>query len=79
MNVEFVDRKGVSHQIRGKIGDNVLFLAHRYGIELEGQRALSTRAPHSLTGACEASVACSTCHVYVSDAHFDKLESPSEK
>ena len=36
-------------QVAGKVGDNVLYLAHRHHIELEG--------------ACEASLACSTCHV----------------
>nr|CAG4645893.1 EOG090X0GMO [Lynceus sp. MCZ IZ 141354] len=41
-----------------------MYLAHRYGIELEG--------------ACEASLACSTCHVYVDDEHFDKLPEPVE-
>lgn len=30
-------------------------------------------------GACEASLACSTCQVYVSDAHFDKLPEPEER
>ena len=36
VNVTFIDRKQCSHSIRGKIGDNVLYLAKRYGIELEG-------------------------------------------
>ena len=27
----------------------------------------------SLEGACEASLACSTCHVIVNEEHFDKL------
>eukprot|EP01052_Picozoa_sp_SAG31_P027728 SAG31_NODE_2618_length_5366_cov_2.137650_7_plen_152_part_00 len=36
-------------QVAGKVGDNILYLAHRHHIELEG--------------ACEASLACSTCHV----------------
>jgi len=31
------------------------------------------------TGACEASLACSTCHVYVKDEYFDKLPEPDEK
>lgn len=51
--------------MRGKVGDNVLYLAHRYGVELEG--------------ACEASLACSTCHVYVSEPHFDMLPEPKEE
>ncbi|KHJ77736.1 2Fe-2S ferredoxin family protein [Oesophagostomum dentatum] len=42
-----------------------MYLAHRYGIELEG--------------ACEASCACSTCHVYVDDKYLDKLDEPKEE
>lgn len=30
-------------------------------------------------GACEASLACSTCHVYVDEAYFDLLPEPDEK
>ncbi|KAL3309536.1 Ferredoxin-2, mitochondrial, partial [Cichlidogyrus casuarinus] len=29
-------------------------------------------------GACEAALACSTCHVYVDYDHFDKLPEPLE-
>ena len=36
MNVIFIDRDGNEHNIKGKIGDNLLYLAHRYGIEMEG-------------------------------------------
>ena len=32
----FIDRDGEVHKVRGKVGDNVLYLAHRYDIELEG-------------------------------------------
>ena len=31
------------------------------------------------TGACEASLACSTCHVYVDHDYYDKLPEPEEK
>ncbi|KAF6306549.1 hypothetical protein mRhiFer1_008650 [Rhinolophus ferrumequinum] len=30
-------------------------------------------------GACEASLACSTCHVYVSEDHLDLLPPPDER
>lgn len=30
-------------------------------------------------GACEASLACSTCHVYVKEEYFDQLPEPDEK
>ncbi|XP_061168081.1 adrenodoxin-like protein 1, mitochondrial [Saccostrea echinata] len=65
VNITFIDKTGTPIPIKGKIGDNVLYLAHRYGIELEG--------------ACEASLACSTCHVYVQDEYFDKLPEPVEE
>jgi len=30
-------------------------------------------------GACEASLACSTCHVYVREDYLEKLSEPEEK
>jgi len=65
VNVTFIDKNGKKFAIRGKVGDNVLYLAHRYGIEMEG--------------ACEASLACTTCHVYVHHDYIDKLPIPEEK
>ncbi|XP_047435498.1 ferredoxin-2, mitochondrial [Mugil cephalus] len=65
VNVVYIDRSGQRIPVKAKVGDNVLYLAHKHGIELEG--------------ACEASLACSTCHVYVSAAHFDKLPEPEER
>ncbi|XP_029951005.1 ferredoxin-2, mitochondrial [Salarias fasciatus] len=65
VNVVYIDRSGQRIPVKAKVGDNVLYLAHKHGIDLEG--------------ACEASLACSTCHVYVSDGHFDKLPEPEER
>ncbi|XP_064331675.1 ferredoxin-2, mitochondrial [Phalacrocorax carbo] len=65
VNVVFVDRTGRHVPVRGRVGDNVLHLAQRHGLELEG--------------ACEASLACSTCHVYVSAPHLDRLPPPDER
>ncbi|KAF6093745.1 hypothetical protein HJG60_005052 [Phyllostomus discolor] len=65
VNVVFVDRSGQRIPVRGRVGDNVLHLAQRHGVDLEG--------------ACEASLACSTCHVYVSEDHLDLLPSPDER
>ena len=48
-----------------KTGESVLAVAHRNGIDLEG--------------ACEGSLACSTCHVYLEDPWFDKLEEISDE
>ncbi|KAK5973059.1 Adrenodoxin mitochondrial [Trichostrongylus colubriformis] len=65
VNVTYVLRDGTKKHIRGKVGDNVMYLAHRYGIEMEG--------------ACEASLACSTCHCYIDEPHFDRLDEPKEE
>uniref|UniRef100_A0A8R1HWX2 2Fe-2S ferredoxin-type domain-containing protein n=1 Tax=Caenorhabditis japonica TaxID=281687 RepID=A0A8R1HWX2_CAEJA len=64
VNITYVLRDGTERKIRGKVGDNVMFLAHRYDIEMEG--------------ACEGSLACSTCHVYVEPEFMDKLPEPLE-
>ena len=45
-------------------GLSVLEAAHKNGIDLEG--------------ACEGSLACSTCHVVLDEDWFDKLDEPSE-
>lgn len=37
VNITFIDKEGKERPVRGKVGDNVLYLAHRYGIELEGE------------------------------------------
>ena len=51
----YVDKDGSRFPVAGAVGDNCLYLAHRNGINLEG--------------ACEASLACSTCHVILSCAN----------
>ncbi|GFR90930.1 adrenodoxin-like protein, mitochondrial [Elysia marginata] len=65
VNITYITRDGERIPVRGKVGDNVMYLAHRHNIEIEG--------------ACEASLACSTCHVYVKDEYYDKLPEPDEK
>ncbi|XP_029436647.1 ferredoxin-2, mitochondrial isoform X2 [Rhinatrema bivittatum] len=65
VNVVFIDRSGQRIPVRGKVGDNVLYLAHQHEIDLEG--------------ACEASLACSTCHVYVSEGFLEHLPDPDER
>ncbi|OQR70346.1 adrenodoxin protein, partial [Tropilaelaps mercedesae] len=32
-----------------------------------------------MEGACDASLACTTCHVYVHGDHFDKIPEATEK
>ena len=59
VNVVYVDKDGTRTEVAGAVGDNCLYLAHRNGINLEG--------------ACEASLACSTYHVILTDEHYDLL------
>ena len=52
--------EGQKKEIECKVGDNLLEVAHSNDIPL--------------VGACEASLACSTCHVVVDKKWFEKLE-----
>ncbi len=56
--------KGEPKEFRVPLGTTVLEAAHNNDIDLEG--------------ACEGSLACSTCHVIVDKKYYDMLESPSE-
>lgn len=64
VTVSVIDRNGNKSLMKGKVGDNLMYLAHRYQVDIEG--------------ACEASLACSTCHVYIDDPYFDLLPAPEE-
>lgn len=65
IKITFRDSKGTDVKtIEGNAGDDLLSLAHEYDVDLEG--------------ACEGSIACSTCHVILSPEHYDKLEEPSD-
>ena len=70
VNITVVARDGSRHAVAGKVGDNLLYLAHRWQ---QQEPALA------LEGACEASLACSTCHVIVSPEHFELLPEPEEE
>jgi len=64
VTVTFV-KKGVEVACRGLAGENLVHLAHANGVELEG--------------ACECSLACSTCHVILQPAAFDALPAAGEE
>lgn len=65
VHVTYITKEGEKIVVEGKVGDNVMYLAHSNGIPIEG--------------ACEASLACCTCHVYVNADYFDKLPTPDER
>jgi 2Fe-2S ferredoxin len=60
----FVLPDGQEREVDAPIGLSVMELAHKNDIPLEG--------------ACEGSLACSTCHVIVDPAYFDMLDEPTE-
>ncbi|PIW30722.1 MAG: 2Fe-2S ferredoxin [Rhodospirillales bacterium CG15_BIG_FIL_POST_REV_8_21_14_020_66_15] len=60
----FVLPDGTPQEVEAPEGLSVLEVAHRNGVDLEG--------------ACEGSLACSTCHVIVDKEFYDRLEEASE-
>lgn len=60
----FIDRDGTRHEVDAPEGLSVLEIAHSNKIDLEG--------------ACEGSLACSTCHVIVDPAWYGKVAEASE-
>ena len=60
----FVDPNGTRYEVDAPVGLSVLEIAHSNSIELEG--------------ACEGSLACSTCHVIVDGEDFERLAEPTE-
>ena len=60
----FIERDGTHRKVDAPIGLSVLEVAHKHGIEIEG--------------ACEGSLACSTCHVIVDPVWNDKIPAATE-
>jgi ferredoxin, 2Fe-2S len=60
----FIERDGTRREVDASVGVSVLQVARRYDIDIEG--------------ACEGSLACSTCHVIVDPEWYDLLKEASE-
>ena len=60
----FIERDGTCREVDAPLGLSVLEVAHRHDIDIEG--------------ACEGSLACSTCHVIVDPEWYDLLKEASE-
>ena len=60
----FILKDGSRKEVDAPIGLSVLEIAHNNGVDIEG--------------ACEGSLACSTCHVIVEAVWFEKLAPASE-
>ena len=62
--MSFIQRDGTTREVDAPNGLSVLEIAHKHGVDIEG--------------ACEGSLACSTCHVIVDTAWFEGLGKPTE-
>ena len=60
----FIERDGTQREVEAPLGLSVLEIAHRNKIDIEG--------------ACEGSLACSTCHVIVDPEWYDLLKEATE-
>jgi 2Fe-2S ferredoxin len=60
----FIEPDGTRKDVDAPLGLSILEIAHRNDIDIEG--------------ACEGSLACSTCHVIVDPNWFGLLDEPSE-
>jgi ferredoxin, 2Fe-2S len=60
----FIERDGNEREVDAPLGLSVLEVAHRNGIDIEG--------------ACEGSLACSTCHVIVDPEWYELLKDATE-
>lgn len=60
----FIKPDGSRLEVDAPLGATILEIAHKNNLALEG--------------ACEGSLACSTCHIIVSDEDFERLPEASE-
>jgi 2Fe-2S ferredoxin len=60
----FIERDGSRREVDAPLGLSVLEIAHRHKVDIEG--------------ACEGSLACSTCHVIVDSEWYDLLKEATE-
>lgn len=65
LKVRFVYSSGKTTEVEANAGDSLLEVAHANDIDIEG--------------ACEGSMACSTCHVIVDGEWYSRLSEPSEE
>ena len=61
----FVNKDGSETSVEARNGQTILEVAHQSELDLEG--------------ACEGSLACSTCHIIVDPSFYNKLKEASEE
>ena len=65
ITVTFIEKDGTNTVVKATVGQSMLEVAHKNDIELEG--------------ACEGSLACSTCHLILEKDVYDALPAPEEE
>jgi 2Fe-2S ferredoxin len=60
----FIERDGTRREVDAPVGLSVLEIAHKHGVDIEG--------------ACEGSLACSTCHVIVDSEWYELLKDATD-
>ncbi|KAG8462747.1 hypothetical protein KFE25_004723 [Diacronema lutheri] len=65
VRITFVDKDGSEVPVDAPVGKSLLEVAHENDIELEG--------------ACDGSLACSTCHLILDEVSFKKLKAPEDE
>ena len=63
--IAFIERNGTRREVEAPVGISVMEVARRHDIDIEG--------------ACEGSLACSTCHVIVAPEWYGRLREASEE
>jgi ferredoxin, 2Fe-2S len=63
--ITFIERGGARREVDAPVGMSVMEVARRHDIDIEG--------------ACEGSLACSTCHVIVDPEWYGRLGAASEE
>ncbi len=64
VKVHFINADGTKKTVDAEVGLSILEVAHKHDINLEG--------------ACEGSLACSTCHVIIDESFYNELPAASE-
>lgn len=64
VSINFINKDGSKTTVDAPVGLSLLEVAHKNGIDMEG--------------ACEGSLACSTCHVILEPSAYQQLGEPTE-
>ena len=64
-NIIIKDREGITHKLEAKAGYKLMEIIRDAGLDIEA--------------ACGGCCACATCHVYISEKWYDKLNTIEEE